>query len=172
MKNLWYPTVLIPAAGKGQRFKDAGFRVIKPLIPIRDPYDHVFKGKRPMVEHAMHGTKGWSKIIGMPADSLGESYLYKNNTDRDNDPLIVVPVEPNGGQLDTIEALLDCVIVQDAPVLILNSDVSFRNGILQAFCYICFHYPVDAGAIVVKRGVEQVNSYSFVDDLPAFRRGV
>jgi len=167
MKNLWYPTVLIPAAGKGQRFKDAGFRVIKPLIPIRDPYDHVFKGKRPMIEHAMHGTKGWRKIVGLPENELPNSKITASveNT-------LVVPIVANNGQLDTIEALLDYVIVQDAPVLILNSDVSFRNGVLQAFCYVCFHYPVDAGAIVVKRGVEQVNSYSFVDDLPAFRRGV
>lgn len=47
--------VVIPAAGKGQRFKDAGFKVAKPNILIggKPMIDRVIENFRPKVDHRM-----------------------------------------------------------------------------------------------------------------------
>lgn len=153
------PIVIVPAAGRGQRFREAGFDEIKPLIRFTfDP------GRRrmSMLFHAIYGTEGWRKIIGVPLGTVLPSSLdmtYGN----------FYGVAPNGGQADTVVELLRYFTLEDkGPVLVLNCDTSFRGTVLRDFCHACWTTGMKAGAVVVHR--DDGSSYSFVDNAPIFHR--
>jgi len=114
--------VLIPMAGMGQRFVDAGYKMPKPLIDVRG---------KPMIERVI-------KSLDMPdADYIfivQEEHIEKYDLDAYlrsivKDPFLLAVSGPTAGAACTALLARD-VINNDEPLLIANADqiVKFRSS--------------------------------------------
>lgn len=114
------PTIVIPAAGRSQRFLDKGIRTPKPLIKFR--YDG--SPKRCMVEHAL-GEWDWlglPVVVGCPTAYAAD---FQANLPKAWD---FRAIESTVGQADTLMQTLKA-LPRSGPVLVVNSDVRINYPI-------------------------------------------
>lgn len=134
------PKVLIPAAGKGERFRAIGITTPKPFI--RMSFDGSLE--KTMLEHAMRGTEGWEKIVGLPYDTpCPDSWDDLLN----DDVRFVNMSRSTNGQADTVGLMNYLIHPSENPVLVLNSDTMFLYD-LHTFVDQCAEF--DAGVLVVQ----------------------
>lgn len=153
------PIVIVPAAGKSQRFLDAGIVTPKPLLQLR------YQGNRlTMVEHAVNGVPDdWPIRVVVKEEHEAEfaRVLPKNTR------LQLFSIEKTMGQADTVVQGLHG-LERDQPVLVLNSDgvVHYDWRALAAQVH-----PREWGAAaIVMRAIRR--SYSYVVGFPTFRSAV
>lgn len=104
--------ILIPMAGKGTRFKNSGFKVPKPMIPIMN---------RPMIEWALDSIKMIKiphKIIFL---ALKEDLSFGLRTILEGRGIIIEVPEVTEGAVNTTLMASDYINNND-PILILNCD--------------------------------------------------
>lgn len=120
---------IVPAAGKSQRFKDAGYDVPKQLLPM--PIHGV------MLEYVLRDVPGWVRVITKRSEKL--HYLFGG-----------IVIEKSHGPLDTtIQGLSPLQYVYpDQELLIVYSDVIF--GGYGRFLHDVRSRPCMEGAVVFK----------------------
>jgi NDP-sugar pyrophosphorylase family protein len=101
--------ILIPAAGEGQRFKDAGYEDPKPLIQVAG---------RPMLGHVVHNLRPFRPhrfviVSQIPDDRLRlVPWIHYGD--------LTIHTDPTGGALETILKARD--VIQEGPLLVANCD--------------------------------------------------
>lgn len=100
-------TIVIPAAGEGSRFKEAGYKEPKPLIPVcgKPMIRRVIDNVTPNQEHQV-------VVIGRR-----ENDITKDGTERYR---IISLLEPTQGAVDTILKAREHII--GGPILVANCD--------------------------------------------------
>jgi UDP-N-acetylglucosamine diphosphorylase / glucose-1-phosphate thymidylyltransferase / UDP-N-acetylgalactosamine diphosphorylase / glucosamine-1-phosphate N-acetyltransferase / galactosamine-1-phosphate N-acetyltransferase len=124
--------LIVPAAGQGQRFRDAGYKLPKPLLGIRDPFNKTGPAAHyPMLVAAAIPFDYWADeaILVIPKEQALEyrdewDKIYKAFITRMDLSIISYPQE--GAALTIIS--LTGEIPDDAEVLIVNSDQFFLKG--------------------------------------------
>lgn len=102
MSNLW---TLIPAAGRSERFRQAGHALPKPLLRVRDRHGRT----RRMFDHVLERVRLDNVIVAIPAGHApcGDSQI--------------MPIEHTRGPCDTISQML-ARVPEDARVLLCDCD--------------------------------------------------
>jgi UDP-N-acetylglucosamine diphosphorylase / glucose-1-phosphate thymidylyltransferase / UDP-N-acetylgalactosamine diphosphorylase / glucosamine-1-phosphate N-acetyltransferase / galactosamine-1-phosphate N-acetyltransferase len=114
-------TIVIPMAGLGSRFRDAGFTTPKPLIPVLG---------RPMYAWAVESLPlaSASKLIfillaSQPECEGLETDILKRYSE--HDPIVLTTPQLTRGQAETV-LLARELIATTEPLLIHNADTAFR----------------------------------------------
>lgn len=115
--------IIIPMAGRGQRFADVGWKVPKPLIPIDG---------EPMYSWATRGIPLWPGV-SLTFVVRNDEYLHDLKRDIEKRyeafaPNIVVANAPTEGQACSV-LLAERYISEDAPLLIHNADTFFASNL-------------------------------------------
>lgn len=115
--------IVIPMAGRGSRFADAGFTTPKPLIPVRG---------RPMYSWALEGlpVERAEKLIFVCLQShLDDTSLRKDIESRFGDKAVLVPLsDTTEGQACSVLCAKEW-IDNDSPLLIFNADTFFKSDL-------------------------------------------
>lgn len=133
--------ILIPAAGRSERFREAGYETPKPFLGVS------YKGvETTMLGHVLRSLPNDDYLIGVPSG-------YDDGANR-----VVIP--HSRGQADTLLQLArHCQ--EDGPVLIVNSDVVFRTSELDYLFRVLSFYD---GSLLVQNASNPAMSY--VDRVP------
>jgi dTDP-glucose pyrophosphorylase len=119
--------LVIPAAGQGQRFRDAGFKLPKPLLEIRNPF-LLGTATCPMLVAAARPFDHWADKITLVIPNE-QSLDYRDNWGRiypafDNRiDASTITYQQEGAALTILSLIGE--IPDDAEVLIVNSDQFF-----------------------------------------------
>lgn len=107
-------TILIPAAGNGQRFRDAGYDIAKPLIKVKGEMmvGSVLKNVKPDM------TPSSSMIITRAEHKVAEAFLMDPQSLLPN--VIIELDKPTAGSVDTL--LKAAGKINGAPLLLANCD--------------------------------------------------
>ncbi len=148
--------VVIPMAGAGSRFRQAGFQAIKPLIDVRG---------RPMIQRVVQNLNLMSRHIFICQKAHIADYHLE----------AVLPWLMAAGQtcevrsLDGLSQGAACSILSvadlidnDAPLVIANSD-QFVEGSMTAFMYKMQSSAVDGGMLVFRSAADPKWSYAKLD---------
>ncbi len=105
--------IVVPMAGEGQRFRDAGFSVPKPLIPV---------GNVPMVVRVIRDLPAACRVIFLARSAHLENYPLEEELKREVPDAVVVPVrELTEGQACTVRLAADSLL-SDCPVIVAACD--------------------------------------------------
>jgi NDP-sugar pyrophosphorylase family protein len=150
--------VIVPAAGHGQRYKDVGVFVPKPLIR----FNWRNQGERTMIEHAVGPLSSVERVVVVCRGHDLEAFCAAVPRHWK-----LVPVQDTRGQSDSVRIGLDYAMQtwnqRDQQVIVINTDAGFA-------------YPLDVfyqqakgfnGAVMVFRGHGDT-SYSYINDFPLF----
>jgi dTDP-glucose pyrophosphorylase len=142
-------TVVVPAAGEGSRFVNAGWRKPKPFIDVAG---------RPMIECVLENVKpanAKSVVLFRKEHAEGQGDIVRRISESSE---IVLVKKPTEGSLCTV-MLARHYLKDDNPVLIANSDqiVDFS---VDAFVQDCIDRNLD-GSILVFRDVQRDPKWSF-----------
>jgi NDP-sugar pyrophosphorylase family protein len=114
--------VLVPMAGRGQRFRNSGVVIPKPLIPVQS---------RPMFEHALDGLadlrRPWTLTCVVLAEHQREHGMRELITDAHPGARVVEIESVTGGSADTCLAAAG-ILDGAAPLLVLDCDITFRSA--------------------------------------------
>lgn len=157
MDNLPH-TVLIPAAGSSQRFKDAGILKPKGLLEM------VWQDRKTtMIEHCIPLTPGIPIRVACRSEDLVKFHgaLCHNK----NIKFIAIST-PTRGQAHTCVAMSKGV---EGAIIIINSDNGFDLDV-EEFISACDHVNASAGAVVFVASGER--KYGYVSDHPFFDFGI
>lgn len=152
-------TVIIPAAGLGSRFRDAGYDVPKPLIPILDLDTGL--GSR-MIRKVMSSFGEARFLVGVRPEDLAAFEMV----DLENCELVPVP-RWSEGQLVSILTILSHRIRStfwDEPAFISNSDV-YHDLDVEMFQDVAKVSDPSFAAAVFQ---SSESCYSYVDRAPLF----
>lgn len=157
MDNLPY-TVLIPAAGSSQRFKDAG--ILKPKGLLKMTWHGL---NMTMIEHCMPLTPNVPIRVACRSEDIVKFHaaLCHNKNIK-----FAALSTPTRGQAHT------CVIMSkevEGAIIIINSDNGFDLDV-EEFISACDHVDASAGAVVFVAGGER--KYGYVSDHPFFDFGI
>lgn len=108
--------IVIPAAGRSQRFLKSGYRAPKPLLWV-DPKEGAVAR---MVSHVVHSAPAGKAVIGLPRDTIIPKELRKIST----------TIENSIGQADTVWQLVR-FLPDDARVLVLDCDMVLPSATLE-----------------------------------------
>lgn len=143
--------VMIPAAGEGSRFRNAGYLKPKPFIDVFG---------RPMIEH----------VLGNVCPSGAKAHLLLRREHRNQEITMVRTLEANGVIIHDVEGLTEgtaCTLLtcrnvfdDDHPLLVANSD-QFVEFDVSAFVQDCFDRGLD-GSILVFKDPTRDKKWSFV----------
>lgn len=117
-------TLVVPMAGRGDRFVEAGFTVPKPMIPVRG---------RPMYSWAVdsipRAVVGSVIFVGL-AEHLGPGGLEVDIRERygDLEPTVVGLDGVTAGQVCTVLEVAD-LLDPDAPLIVYNADTVCRTSL-------------------------------------------
>ena len=148
MANRTLSTVIVPAAGKSQRFADAGIEGHKALIKFHwrnhhgTMFDHILRDLEK--DHLI-----WIGVNGLDVFTVRD---------------YVVDVGLTEGQADTVHRML-LKLNKNGPVLVLNCDAGFDYP-LELFEQQCMSTGLAYGALVFPGNEER--QYSYVDNYPLF----
>lgn len=149
-----HPLLLVPAAGIGQRFRERGYKLPKPLIPF------TFRGRHAtMLEHVLSPYDHSNVIVGVRPEDFA---LFQDKL-----PWIhFIRVFNSAGQADTIYRLLRTIAKTHEGLKtfdVLNSDV-YAPRIQPMFC--------TPGTTYVSVMDANEPCWSYVDSMPFFQRCV
>lgn len=119
-RHLW---VLIPAAGRSERFAAAGWKTPKPRLIV----DHkLLEPGRLMVEHVLNSVPSldWPRLVALPNLERASRMMVENPR------LHIMEVTKTRGQADTIRQMLRWIPasqLDDTAVVVLNCDVVFLD---------------------------------------------
>lgn len=108
------PTIVVPMAGQGSRFVAAGFKDIKPLIPIFD---------KPMIEHVVESVGVAGNWVFIVQKEHREKYDLDNILERIQPGCTII--DTGGGVTEGAACsvlLADKHIDNNRPLIIINSD--------------------------------------------------
>lgn len=146
MSKVW---IIIPAAGKSQRFIDAGYTKIKPLLELEAP-----DGKKDWMMNFVEDSvpKGYTRIIALPeglkfsSEELGGMTLWEclESTlnmveDRQFEKHWIQYIERTKGQADTIYQVTrhlpqdDSCLILDCDMILKTRDIQQLIDLLQVF---------------------------------------
>ncbi|MCV0383304.1 MAG: glycosyltransferase family 2 protein [Erythrobacter sp.] len=153
--NVGRVNLVIPAAGEGSRFRDAGYALPKPFIDVQG---------QPMIEH----------VIANTAPEGAQIHLLLRASHLDSHSYLLNGTEGRKGEVHTVDTLTEgtaCTILlarsefdDDQPLLIANSD-QWVDFDVDDFVRDCHDRNLD-GSILVFRDAERNPKWSFacVDD--------
>lgn len=158
---------IVPAAGKGQRFIDAGFAEPKPFIPITD--------KMCMADVVLRRPQGVSPMERLlilnqeDAGSYPEQFL--------NTQCKIVPIKASKGTSETIanaflmenHSWTDLHRLMDEEVLVSNCD-NYVDYDYDLFAAQCRASGKSCGVFVFEANYYDEDKYSFVDAMPSFNK--
>lgn len=119
-RHLW---VLIPAAGRSERFAVAGWKTPKPRLMV----DHrLLRSNRSMLEHVLDTIPSpeWPRLAALPSDEGQAGLMVRNQR------LHIMEVKKTRGQADTIRQMLRWIPasqLDETAVVVLNCDVVFLD---------------------------------------------
>lgn len=154
-------SIVVPAAGRGQRFREIGIETPKPLIRFaRTGADAA--PRRSMLEHAISGAPEAVQIlVGCPADQHDQFSEALEGAPCTR----VVPIRKTTGQADTVLQLLDQTVALNQ-VLVVNSDQGFKGHLLDLLCRSGHHDPQAQHALFTFDSTDP--RFSYVDRIPRF----
>jgi len=114
--------IVIPMAGRGQRFVDAGFEKPKPLIPVRDRPMYAWAAESLPLERAAR------LVFVCLAEHAVELATDIGLRYGQHDPIVHVLPEVTAGQLATVLAARDH-LQADLPLVIYNADTLCRGAL-------------------------------------------
>lgn len=124
-------TIVVPMCGTGQRFKDAGFDVPKPLVPVAGV---------PMAKLAVDCIRpecGHRLVFAIRADHHagwgigGKIQEWYPGSD------VRVVNGPTGGAAETVSLVTDDESIQDDPLLVVNCDQWLARYAVKEFIQLC-----------------------------------
>lgn len=148
--------IVIPMAGLGSRFRQAGYSIPKPLIPVLGKPMYAWAADSLPLVHA-------SRVIFIllatqpECEELRADILARY---ADHTPIVLTVPELTRGQAETVLAARD-LILNDEPLLIHNADTGF--DIDSAWAVDAVSRKLD-GALLVFRSNETRWSYSRADE--------
>lgn len=154
--------VIIPAAGLSTRFLEAGYTILKPDLRVRRKSSTGGEsGHRPrsMLNHVIS-----SISVAHGPVIVGAHPKLVEPVDR---PVVWRQVHRSRGQAHTIYKMLEDYFPQDGPVMVLNSDVVFRDGVLSQLESATLLDGADIGILVHK---SESMALSYVDWFPYSQR--
>ena len=107
--------IVIPMAGRGSRFTEAGYKLPKPLIDVRGHrmIEYVVKNMKPQCEH---------RFIFICQQEHLEKYDLRNHLEQISPGCIVITVDHITEGAACTVLLAEKYINNDAPLMIANSD--------------------------------------------------
>ncbi len=107
--------IVVPMAGRGSRFSNAGYKLPKPLIEIygRPMIEYVINNIKPEFEH---------KFIFICLEEHIEKYNLKEELNKISEGCVVIPVSTVTEGAACTVLLAEKYIDNDSPMMIANSD--------------------------------------------------
>lgn len=142
MSNLW---VVIPAAGKSQRFIDAGYTTIKPLLELKAP-----NRKTALMLDFVYNTvpKGLPIIVGLPMGTkldIGDRSIMDcieeglDAAEQSSDKHFIQYIDKTRGQADSVYQMIkhlssnDSCLILDCDMLLRTDDIQKLIDLLQVY---------------------------------------
>lgn len=148
--------IMIPAAGRSQRFVDAGYDTPKPDLLIE--YGRVKHG----TEKRQRKMLDWA-LDALPSTLIGPIVIgMRNGMTGPERPHVPVVMHHSRGQAHTLLYMINAVCQCDEPILVINSDVVFLQQDLIRTCEEVAH-GADTGILVYRSDSEAL---SYVDRVP------
>lgn len=145
--------ILIPMAGKGSRFTEAGYRLDKPMIPIFG---------KPMIQHAIES-------LGLSGNFI--FVINKSNNEADSLKLLLRNIIPDSIIIETDQltegSACSCLLAKeyinnDDPLIVTNCDQILKWDVIK---FKTFIESFDGDGVVVTYDSDTTNnSYVEVDD--------
>lgn len=133
--------IVVPAAGRSQRFKESGIFTPKPLLEFSVDGEE----PRTMLEWAVRGAPDWPVHVGLRKEDMDS--LPGCIPSRFEFHEVQYPGE---GQASTVEQVVREAGLEFESILVVNVDSTFVPPVLSHFVELCIADVVIAGALVTR----------------------